>query len=83
MTAIVALAVLAIVLFVVPPIIARVVIAVVIVAGAWEWGGLLFGDVRGGRVAYVFFVAALMAVIAFNLHDPVWVGNLFTLALAW
>ncbi len=83
MTAIVALAVLVIVLFVVPPIIARVVIAVVIVAGAWEWGGLLFGDVRGGRVAYVFFVAALMAVIAFNLHDPVWVGNLFTLALAW
>jgi len=83
MTAVVALAVLAIVLFVVPPIIARVVIAVVIIAGAWEWGGFLFGDSRGGRMTYAAFIVVLMAVIAFNLHDPAWRENLFTLALAW
>jgi len=83
MTAVIALAVLAIVLFVLPPNIARVVIAVVIIAGAWEWGGFLFGDARGGRVLYAAFIFMLMAVIAFNLHDPAWRENLFTLALAW
>ena len=83
MTAIIALAVLAIVLFVVSPIIARVVIAVVIVAGAWEWGGFLFGDARGGRVGYVFFIVSLMVVIALNLNDSARLGGLFTLALAW
>ena len=62
-TAIIALAVLGIVLFVVPPVVARCFIVALIAAGAWEWGGFLFAEGRGGRLAYVAFIAALMAVV--------------------
>lgn len=83
MTAIIALAILAVVLFVVPSPVARAVIAAVIVAGAWEWGGFLFADGRAGRVAYVAFIGALMVMVFFNLNDAVWLENLLRIALAW
>ena len=57
-TAIIALAVLSLVLFVVPQPVARGFVAVLIVAGAWEWAGFLF---RGGgprRWIYVIFIGA-------------------------
>lgn len=83
MTAIIALAILAIVLFVVPPAVARFVIAAVIIAGAWEWGGFLFAANRTGRLAYLAFVAALMGLTWFNMADAAWLDNLFRIALAW
>jgi len=82
-TAIIALAILAVVLFVVPSWVARTFIAAVVVAGAWEWGGFLFGDARAGRIAYLAFTGALMTFVWFNLHDPNWLENLLRIALAW
>ena len=82
-TAIIALAILAIVLFVVPPLVARTAIAAVIIAGAWEWGGFLFADARAGRIAYLVFIGALMTLVWFNLHEAGWLENLFRIALVW
>lgn len=82
-TAIIALAILAIVLFVVPPVVARFVIAAVIIAGAWEWGGFLFADRQAGRLVYLVFTVALMALTWFNIGDPAWLDNLFRIALVW
>ena len=83
LTAVIALAVLAIVLFVVPSVVARTMIVAVILAGAWEWGGFLFGDRSGGRLAYVAFIAALVGFVWMNLGDALWPDNLFKIALAW
>ena len=83
LTAIIALAILGLVIFVVPPAIARIVIAAVFVAGAWEWGGFLYAEGKSGRLAYVAFVLALMAVTFFNMADPAWLDGLLKVAIAW
>ncbi len=83
LTAIIALAILGLVIFIVPPTVARLVIAAVFVAGAWEWGGFLFAEGRAGRMVYVAFIVVLMAG-AWNLMvDPDWFDQLLKLALAW
>lgn len=60
-TSVVAVAVLGVVLFVVPPLMAELVIAAVILAGAWEWSGFL--ELQGPlhRSAYVGVIAVLLA----------------------
>lgn len=82
-TAIIALAVLGVVLFVVPPIVARCFIAVLIVAGAWEWGGFLFENSNAGRVGYVLFIGVLIGALCLNLESPGVVDNVFRVALGW
>jgi len=82
-TAIISLVILGIVIFVVPPVIARLFIAAVFVAGAWEWGGFLFADRRAGRAGYIAFIAALMALTGFLMVEPAWLQQVLKIALAW
>ena len=82
-TAIIALAVLGIVLFVVPPVVARCFVAILIAAGAWEWGGFLFRDGVAGRAGYVVFILVLMGALFLNLESPGVIDNLFRVALGW
>ena len=64
-TAVIALAVFGAVLFVVPPNVAEAVIALLIIAAAWEWSGFLNLKSTLGRSAYVVLIAALLAVVVF------------------
>jgi phosphatidate cytidylyltransferase len=72
-TAIVSLLVLCVVLFVVPPVVARQVIASLVLVGAWEWSGFLGVTGTSLRVAYVVLIGALMtlAVIVYPQHAEV------------
>ena len=83
LTAIVALAILTLVVFALPPVVARIAIAAVFVIGAWEWGGFLYRTGRLGQLVYVTFVAALMAATWVNAGDPVWLDTLLRVGLAW
>jgi phosphatidate cytidylyltransferase len=82
-TALVALSVLGIALFVVPPYVARLVIAAMFLAGAWEWGGFLFQQNRGGRLAYVGFIGALIGALFLQIENRDLVETVFKVALAW
>jgi phosphatidate cytidylyltransferase len=82
-TALVALSVLGIALFVVPPYVARIVIATMFLAGAWEWGGFLFQDNRGGRFAYVVFIGVLIGAMFLQIENRELVESVFKAALAW
>lgn len=87
MTALVAIAALLIVLFVVPETVAQFVILAVILAGAWEWSAFLGFSGSGGRLGYVAAIAALLGAATFLPVDPeivlmismVW----WLLAMAW
>ena len=82
-TAIIALAVLAIVMFVLPPLVARGVIVLLMLAAAWEWSGFMFQRPPALRAIYVAFVGALIALIFTMLPDEALVETLLTMALAW
>jgi phosphatidate cytidylyltransferase len=60
-TSVVAVAVLGVVLFLLPPLITELIIGVVILAGAWEWSGFLSLRDSLHRSAYVGIIAALLA----------------------
>lgn len=81
-TAVIALIVLGVVLFVVPPVVARVFIAVLIIVGAWEWAGFLFQG-AAWRTVYVVFILALMGFLYSGLSDADVLDNVFRLALGW
>ena len=83
LTAIVALAVLALVLFVVPAIVARIVIALLMLVAAWEWSGFIFSQENKRRFVYVLFIAILIAVIFFKLPDVGLVEIILKSSLAW
>ena len=80
-TAIVAVAVLLLVLFVVPPLVAEAVIAIMMLGGAWEWSGFLGVRSRNSRVAYVILLAVVMGVVYWQA--PQINGLLFQVALVW
>ena len=81
-TALAALAVLLVVLFVLPPIAVKLVIAALILAAAWEWSGFLKLETRGSRLAYVGQIAALLAAfVAFS--DERAIELVLKVALAW
>ncbi len=63
-TAVVALSALLIVLFVVPPTVACIAIAAVVLLGAWEWSGLLQVTGVALRVAYVILIGALVYIMS-------------------
>ena len=82
-TAIIALTVLGIALFVVPPFVARIVIAAMFLAGAWEWGGFLFHENRAQRSIYVLFVGILIGALYLRIQDQELVALVFKAALIW
>ncbi len=83
LTAAVALSVLAVVMFVVPAIVARIVISLLMLGAAWEWSGFIFSKEYKRRFVYVLFIAALMAVIFSELPDAVVVDLVLKVALGW
>lgn len=80
-TAVIALVVLLLVLFVIPAPLAKLVIAAVVVAGAWEWSGFLGAPSRGMRIGYLVAVAAAIGLVAWQAE--VINENLFRAALIW
>jgi len=70
-TAIISLIVLGIVLFVVPVIVARAVIAAMFLAGAWEWGGFLSQENNVLRLVYVVFIGVLIGALLVLMGSPV------------
>ena len=80
-TALIALAILALVLFLLPPLYAEVVIALVILAAAWEWSGFLGATSPATRIFYVTFIAALMAAVGMVWPDGV--ERILQVAVVW
>ena len=63
LTAIIALVVLGVVLFVLPERAAEAVIGAVILAGAWEWSAFLGAGTAAARPLFVVLIAAAIAVV--------------------
>ena len=82
-TAIVALSVLAVVMFVVPVIIARIAIALLMLGAAWEWSGFIFSKENKGRYVYLLFIAILMAVIFVELPNAGLIDIILKISLGW
>jgi len=81
-TGLIALAIILVVLFVMPPLAVKVVIAALMIAGAWEWSGFLKLESSGARMGYVGLFAVLLAAAA-GLDDERMVEMVFKVALAW
>lgn len=82
-TAIIALLVLALVLFVVPPVVARLFIAALFLAAAWEWSGFLKIKRTAQKIVYMGFIGVLIAMLFLNLPDAAFVNTVLKLALVW
>lgn len=80
-TAIIALAVLGILLFAMPPLVVHIALGALIVAGAWEWSGFLGHAGSGARLIFVAMIAALLAVTV--LFFSAWTEQILMLSLAW
>jgi phosphatidate cytidylyltransferase len=80
-TALIAVAVLLLVLFVLPQAVAQVVVALLILAGAWEWSGFLGTGSTAVRAGYVILIAVLMALVTWLA--PQINGVLLLVALLW
>ena len=80
-TALIAVAVLLLVLFVLPQTAAQIVIGLLILAGAWEWSGFLGSRSTALRAGYVILIAVLMGLNSWLA--PHINGLLFQVALVW
>ena len=80
-TAVIALVVLGIVLFVLPPLAVRITLGLLIVAGAWEWSAFLGNNSMGIRVFYVALIAGLLAVAVLFLGSHT--QQILLASLAW
>lgn len=69
LTAIISLLVLGAILFVVPADVARGFIALVVVAGAWEWSNFLSLSSTVARLAYVALIGLLLALFHFIIPE--------------
>jgi phosphatidate cytidylyltransferase len=81
--AVVALAVLALGMFVVPAVVGRAVITVLMLGAAWAWSGVIFGSKTVGRIVYVLFIASLLALILLELPDTALVDTVLQAAQGW
>ena len=70
-TAVIAVVILALVIFVVRPLFAELIIALVVLAGAWEWSSFLGAVTLVTRIFYVIFIASLMAIVGMIWPDGV------------
>jgi phosphatidate cytidylyltransferase len=82
-TAVAAGVVILLVLFVLPPVAAKAVIAALILVAAWEWSGFLSLDGTAGRLAYVAAIGALVALVTWLLPAPGWIEIILKIGLAW
>jgi phosphatidate cytidylyltransferase len=82
-TAIVALSVLAVVMFILPAVIARTVITLLMLVAAWEWSGFMFDGQKAGRTVYVLFIAILLALIYLQLPEAALADIIFKISLGW
>lgn len=80
-TALIALTLLAVVLFLLPPLFAELAIALIVLAGAWEWSAFLARHATLNRIVYVIAIAALMAVI--GLFWPDGAERVLQAAVGW
>jgi phosphatidate cytidylyltransferase len=83
LTAIVALSILTVVMFVVPAIVTRAVITLLMLGAAWEWSGFIFSKENKRRFVYVSFIAILIAAIFLNLPDAGLVDIILKISLGW
>ncbi|MGY8794743.1 MAG: hypothetical protein ACKVJN_06380, partial [Woeseiales bacterium] len=85
-TAVIALIVVGLVLFVAPPVLARSVIALLLLAGAWEWGGLIFTKPdKGskGRILYTSICFLIIAGLFTQVPETELAQLIFKIALVW
>ncbi len=80
-TALIAVAALLLVLFFVPPAIAELFVALLALAGAWEWSAFLEPKGRATRVGFVTLVGLLIAAVALVWPDRA--ELVLRLAIAW
>lgn len=83
MTAVPAITVLLVVLFVLPPVVAQLVFAALIVAGAWEWSGFLKPNTRLVRFSYVGMTTVLLIAVSAGSANQYLIDVVMEAALAW
>lgn len=87
-TAIIALAALGVLLFLMPPIAVSIAIGLLLLAGAWEWSGFLVMRSNVARIGYVVIIGALIAAMMTVLAphtDTILLASLawWAIALIW
>ncbi len=83
-TAVIAILVLGVILFVLPEPATRVVIAAVILLAAWEWGGFIASTEGAARIPCVAVIAALLVALFLLLQQGVVLPQqVFFAALLW
>ena len=80
-TAVIALAAIAVVLFAIPAQYTEVIIGLLLLGGAWEWSGFLGTDKRPLRIVYVLIVGAALAAV--HLADTAQRDIVLLVACAW
>lgn len=80
-TAIISLLILGAVLFVLTPELAALVIAILVLAGAWEWSGFLGFSNDAARWLYVGLIGGLMAIVVFIA--PEYSDRILQIACVW
>jgi len=68
-TAVIALVILGVVLFLIPPRATEIVVGLVILAGAWEWSAFVGLSTSATRASYVMLIALLCAVPYWLMPD--------------
>lgn len=83
LTAITALIIVVIALFVLPEWATRLIVSALMLIAAWEWSGLLRAGSALVRLCYVGLIAALMACIVMVLPEAIPAQRVFEVAVAW
>lgn len=81
LTAIVALLALGALLFLMPGLVAKLVLAALVVSGAWEWSGFLGPRSMGLRLLFVVLITLLIAAV--SLLVPQWTEAILIASLVW
>ena len=80
-TAVFALAAIAVVLFAIPPLYTEVIIGLLLLGGAWEWSGFLGTDKTPVRVAYTVLIGICLAAV--HVADGGQLTLLLQIGCAW
>ena len=80
-TAVISLAIVGVVLFVLPQSYAEMIIGLLLVAGAWEWSGFLGQSGAAARGLYTAVVTACL--VAAYFAGPELTGSIMLVAVAW